>query len=111
MIHSGLVKLKIGQVKNFGKALTFLLIMHIRNQSRIERIINKHTMRNKLILFSITFMIGAFAYSQKSMQALIAENMQLARSQYKILAATTPADSMPRHYDSTNNKLVNSDTK
>ena len=31
MIHSGPVKLKIGQAKNFGKALTFLLIMLIKN--------------------------------------------------------------------------------
>ena len=68
-------------------------------------------MRNKLILFSLAFIIGTFAYSQKSMQALIAENMQLASSQYKILAATTPADSMPRHYNPATNQLVNSDTK
>jgi hypothetical protein len=64
-------------------------------------------MRNKLILVSLAFMIGSLAYSQKSMQTLIAENMQLASSQYKILAAATPPDSMPRHYNPANNKLVN----
>jgi unsaturated chondroitin disaccharide hydrolase len=67
-------------------------------------------MRNKLILTSLAFLTGILAHSQKSMQALIEENMQLAKSQYKLLAANTPADSMPRHYDPRSKKSVHSET-
>ena len=62
----------------------------------------------------ITFLIvvfGQIANAQKHMSELVEENMQLAASQYKILAKTIPADSMPRHYDPQQNKWVNSDTK
>jgi hypothetical protein len=61
-----------------------------------------------------TFLIvvfGIFANAQKHMNELISENMQLAASQYKMLAKTIPADSMPRHYDPQKKKSVNSDTK
>ena len=37
--------------------------------------------------------------AQQPMDKLIAENMKLAASQYKLLARSVPADSMPRHYD------------
>jgi len=49
--------------------------------------------------------------SQQPMDKLIAENMQLAVQQYKLLGSHIPADSMPRHYDPQKNNWVNSDTK
>ena len=65
---------------------------------------------------AIKLLIGAFTMhtniqAQQPMDKLIAENMQLAALQYKILSSHTPADSMPRHYDPQKNKWVNSDTK
>jgi unsaturated chondroitin disaccharide hydrolase len=70
--------------------------------------------RKKLIgiLLFFTFVLAEVrVYSQQRMRSLIAENMNLAASQYKLLADRTPVDSMPRHYDPQKNKLVNSDTK
>ncbi len=63
------------------------------------------------VLLCLFVLAQVHVYSQQRMKALIAENMNLARGQYKLLAANTPADSMPRHYDPQKNKLVNSDTK
>src|SRR5688572_3053192 len=56
-------------------------------------------------------LINTFSVAQQSMKDLVAENMQLAVQQYKILANSTPADSMPRHYDPLTKQTVNSDTK
>jgi unsaturated chondroitin disaccharide hydrolase len=68
--------------------------------------------RMKLIVVMLLFVFAAqCVYSQQKMKMLIAENMNLAASQYKLLAGHTPVDSMPRHYDPQKNKLVNSDTK
>ncbi len=68
--------------------------------------------RKNLISILLLFMLAEQpVYSQQKMKTLIAENMNLAASQYKLLASHTPADSMPRHYDPQKNKLVNSDTK
>ena len=72
---------------------------------------NKDIMRYKLILISIPLIFCLSAGAQQNMKELVAENMQLAASQYKILAATTPVDSMPRHYDPQKKRSVNSDTK
>jgi unsaturated chondroitin disaccharide hydrolase len=63
------------------------------------------------LLLCIFVLTEVRVYSQQQMKALIAENMKLAASQYKLLAGSTPVDSMPRHYDPQKNKLVNSDTK
>jgi unsaturated chondroitin disaccharide hydrolase len=68
--------------------------------------------RKNLISILLLFMLAEQpVYSQQKMKRLIAENMNLAASQYKLLAGNTPVDSMPRHYDPQKNKLVNSDTK
>jgi unsaturated chondroitin disaccharide hydrolase len=68
--------------------------------------------RKNLIAVILLFVFAEqCAYSQQKMKTLVAENMKLAASQYKLLAGFTPADSMPRHYDPQKNKLVNSDTK
>ena len=63
------------------------------------------------LTISITGTFCLFANAQQRMDALIAENMQLAAKQYELLASKTPADSMPRHYNPLQNKWVNSDTK
>ncbi|MFI5130205.1 MAG: glycoside hydrolase family 88 protein [Chitinophagales bacterium] len=68
-------------------------------------------MRYKLILITIPLIFCLPAVAQQSMKELVTENMQLAASQYKLLASITPADSMPRHYDPQKQKSVNSDTK
>ena len=65
---------------------------------------------------AIALLIGVFsmcttAFAQQPMDKLIAENMQLAASQYTLLAQKVPADSMPRHYDAQKNNWINSDTK
>ncbi|HEX3165912.1 MAG TPA: glycoside hydrolase family 88 protein [Chitinophagaceae bacterium] len=70
----------------------------------------------KIFQPAIILLIGAFimhtrVQAQQSMDKLIAENMQLAAQQYKLLGSHTPADSMPRHYDPQQNKWVNSNTK
>ena len=70
----------------------------------------------KVFQTTITLLIGAFIMqtnvcSQQPMDKLIAENMQLAVQQYKLLGSHIPADSMPRHYDPQKNNWVNSDTK
>lgn len=59
-----------------------------------------------IIAFSSCLLAGA-----QSMDKLIANNMKLAASQYKLLASKTPVDSMPRHYDPQKQKWVNSDTQ
>jgi rhamnogalacturonyl hydrolase YesR len=68
-------------------------------------------LHRKLILLAISLISVSFAIAQQSMKMLIGENMQLAASQYKILAASTPADSMPRSFDPKKNKHINSNTK
>jgi unsaturated chondroitin disaccharide hydrolase len=67
--------------------------------------------KNSILVFLMTAFFGMQGAAQQPMKSLIAENMQLAASQYKLLAKTVPADSMPRHYDPQKNKWVNSDTK
>ncbi len=68
-------------------------------------------MYKKIITVTVAIVVGFVVKAQQPMKELIAENMKLAVSQYKLLAGYTPADSMPRHYDQQKNKLVNSDTK
>jgi len=68
-------------------------------------------MLTRLFLSCIMLMTGVIAHAQQSMESLIAENMQLAASQYKLLAANTPSDLMPRSFDPKKNKSVSSDTK
>jgi rhamnogalacturonyl hydrolase YesR len=68
-------------------------------------------MRYRLLLPFITLISSIQVGAQQSMKDLVAENMQLAASQYKILANTTPADNMPRHYDPQKKKSAHSDTK
>ncbi len=46
----------------------------------------------------------------KPMKALIEENMQLAASQYKLLAKNTPSDRMPQYYEASKDKMVTSST-
>ncbi len=65
----------------------------------------------KIIATAVFISVSFLGAAQKDMKALIAENMQLAASQYKILAANTPADSMPRSFDPGKNKSISSDTK
>lgn len=68
-------------------------------------------LHRKFVLIAISLISVSFANAQQNMKALIAENMQLAASQYKILAANTPADSMPKYFDPKKNKHINSNTK
>jgi hypothetical protein len=59
----------------------------------------------------MAFLLTTSATAQQPMKALIDENMQLAASQYKLLAKQVPANKMPQYYDPRQNKWVNSDTK
>lgn len=64
-------------------------------------------------LFFISFLlqtVPVFAQKKdKAMAKLISKDLAFAASQYKLLAANTPADVMPRTYK--NNKLVTSNTE
>jgi len=71
----------------------------------------KANFKSIVLINFLIIVFGLFANAQKQMNELVAENMQLAASQYKLLAQTLPSDSMPRHYDPQKNKWVNSDTK
>lgn len=51
-----------------------------------------------------------FAQQDKTMGKLIKENFELAVHQYKLLAANTPADVMPRNYSPNENKFTTSKT-
>src|SRR6188508_336301 len=69
--------------------------------------------RKKILRFvvcSVALSASTLVKGQR-MDKLIKEDMQLAARQYKLLAANTPQDSMPRHYNPTLNVRVNSDTK
>jgi len=67
--------------------------------------------RYSVLLFLMIAFFAAKTSARQSMKSLIAENMQLAASQYKILAKTVPADKMPQYYDPQKNKWGNSDTQ
>ena len=69
------------------------------------------SMYQKIIAGTIAALLCFGVIAQQPMKDLIAENMELAIQQYKLLATKTPADSMPRHYDPRLQKWVNSDTK
>jgi hypothetical protein len=71
----------------------------------------KSFLKNIALTIAGSTMVGLFANAQQSMNDLIAGNMKLAATQYELLASKTPQDSMPRHYDPSKNKWVNSDTK
>lgn len=51
-----------------------------------------------------------FAQRDKIMEKLIKENFELAAHQYRLLAANTPADVMPRNYSPKENKFTTSKT-
>lgn len=51
-----------------------------------------------------------FAQQDKTMGKLIKENFELAVHQYKLLAANTPANVMPRNYSPNENKFTTSKT-
>lgn len=65
----------------------------------------------KAIASALAILFCVLVNGQQAIEDLIIENMQLAAQQYKLLAAKTPVDSMPRHYDQQQQKWVNSDTK
>ena len=64
---------------------------------------------------AITFMLLSFAgFSQSgelSMDALIKNNLALAKDQYALLESRLPADRMPKSYSMQTEKLETSDTK
>jgi hypothetical protein len=66
-------------------------------------------------LFAVTFMlfsIAGFSQSEKlSMDALIKNNLALAKDQYALLESTLPANRMPKSYNMQTEKLETSDTK
>lgn len=64
-------------------------------------------------LFCCIAVLPFFSNAQsgdRAMRKLIRENMELAASQYKLLAANTPADLMPRNFNEKENKLVTAKT-
>ncbi|WP_084291148.1 glycoside hydrolase family 88 protein [Pedobacter nyackensis] len=67
--------------------------------------------RYSVLLFLTIAFFGTKTSAQQPMKSLIAENMQLAASQYKLLAKKVPADQMPRYYDPQKNKWGNSNTQ
>ncbi|HEU5168444.1 MAG TPA: glucuronyl hydrolase, partial [Chitinophagaceae bacterium] len=71
----------------------------------------EHYNKNKLWIFVTMLVVSIYTNAQQSMRELIAEEMQFAAKQYKILAKNTPNDSMPRSYVAQKNKSINSDTK
>lgn len=64
-----------------------------------------------LALFSLVapMIVSAQKPSKKAMKKMIAENMEFAASQYKVLQQNTPADRMPRSFN--NGKSITSDTE
>src|SRR4051812_5114287 len=66
---------------------------------------------NIRLIFCTVLLFARQLAGAQSMDKLIAENMQLAVKQYKLLAQKTPVDSMPRHYNPHLQLSVNSDTK
>ncbi len=68
-------------------------------------------MKKNLIFFFALFTINLFAQNEKkSMAKLIKKNMELATSQYKLLARLTPKDSMPRSFIAKENRSIASAT-
>ena len=68
-------------------------------------------MNRKALSIAVAIAMSVVVTAQQPMKDLIAANMKLAVSQYKLLAANTPADSMPRSFEPRKNKSVSSDTK
>lgn len=63
-----------------------------------------------LIFWLIFASVQSNAQKGNEMHVLINDNFKNAASQYKLLAANTPADVMPRSYLSKENKLITSNT-
>ncbi|MCU7552559.1 glycoside hydrolase family 88 protein [Chitinophagaceae bacterium LB-8] len=70
-----------------------------------------NTAKNIRFIFCAIALTASLLAGAQRMDKLIARDMKLAVKQYKLLAAKTPADSMPRHYDPRKLEWVNSDTK
>lgn len=68
-------------------------------------------MKKYLIFFFALITIHSFAqHEKKGMAKLIKKNMELATSQYKLLARLTPKDSMPRSFIAKENRSIASAT-
>ena len=73
---------------------------------------NKTGMKNIIGLFFVLLSINGLAQgNKKGMGRLIKQNIEFAAKQYKVLAALTPKDSMPRSFDEKNNRLIASSTE
>ena len=62
-------------------------------------------------IFLLLLLAQQFAFSQQKMKVLIDEQMKFAVEQYKVLAAKTPENKMPRTFQQQANKLVLSDVE
>lgn len=67
--------------------------------------------KNKIFIsVLVVFCMCSAQVNGQNMRALIDENFQFAARQYKVLAGKTPADRMPRTYDPTRDRLIDSAT-
>ena len=62
-------------------------------------------------IFLLLLLAQQFVFSQQKMKALIDEQMKFAVEQYKVLAAKTPENKMPRTFQQQTNKLVLSEVE
>lgn len=62
-------------------------------------------------IFLLLLLAQQFVFSQQKMKVLIDEQMKFAVEQYKVLAAKTPENKMPRTFQQQANKLVLSDVE
>src|SRR5690348_1509487 len=64
--------------------------------------------RTLLLLFVYFLIQDVHGQSRKKMERLIRDNFKLAALQYQLLSKNTPADSMPRNFNTSTDRLVNS---
>lgn len=69
-----------------------------------------HILRFIFLLLAAAPQLVQAQHSDRAMRKLIRSNFELAAKQYKLLAAQTPADVMPRSYIAAEKKLVTSNT-
>lgn len=62
-------------------------------------------------IFLLLLLVNSFTFSQQKMHALIDDQLNFAVAQYKVLAAKTPENKMPRTFQQQSDKLVVSDVE